>query len=103
MGSQIQITCDGCDFELIEIVGCGFAGVGYLVCVCDDCKVFVNRKHMGMLDGEVRPKFRCGSCRKPLRVIAPIDIEYGDVDGPLGRCPACSGNLTAFETGLMWD
>jgi len=103
MGSQIQINCDGCDIDLTETVGCGFAGIEYLVCVCDDCKVFVNRKHLGMLDGEARPKFRCGSCRKPLRVIAPVDNEYGDVDGPLGSCPICKGHLNSASTGLMWD
>ena len=57
----------------------------------------------GMLDGEARPKFRCGSCRKPLRVIAPVDNEYGDVDGPLGTCPVCKGQLNSASTGLMWD
>jgi len=103
MGSQIQINCDGCDIDLTETVGCGFAGIEYLVCVCDGCRVFVNRKHLGMLDGKVRPKFRCGSCRKPLRVIAPVDNEYGDIDGPLGSCPICKGHLNSASTGLMWD
>jgi len=103
MGSEIHIRCDGCDVDLTEIVGCGFIGIEHLVCVCDDCKVFVNRKHLGKLDGEVRPKFRCGTCRKPLRVIAPVDNEYGDVDGPLGSCPVCGGHLMSASTGLMWD
>ena len=103
MGSQIQIKCDGCDIDLTEIIGCGFAGTEYLVCVCDDCKVFANRTFMGMLFGETRPKFRCGKCRKPLRVIAPVDNEYGDVDGPLGMCPVCEGHLNSESTGMIWD
>ncbi len=103
MGSEIQIRCDGCDINLTEIVGCGFAGIEYLVCICYDCKVFVNRKYFGMLDGAVRPKFRCGSCRNPLRVIASVDNQYGDVDGQLGSCPVCNGHLISASTGMMWD
>ena len=44
MGSEIQIRCDGCDVDLTKIVSCGFAGLEYLICVCNDCKAFVNRK-----------------------------------------------------------
>lgn len=103
MGSEIQITCDGCELDLTEIIGCGFAGIEYLVCVCDQCKTFVNREHAGLLDGAVRPKFRCGICRKILRVIAPIMNEHGDSDESLGKCPSCGGDLTASSTGMLWD
>lgn len=103
MGSEIQITCSGCDVNLTELVGSGFTGHEYLVCVCDYCKSFVNREHSEILRGEVRAKFRCGKCRKPLRIIAPIENEFGDTDGPLGQCPKCGGNLSASDTGLMWD
>ena len=103
MGTQIYIECKRCSFDLTEMVGVGFAGIKYFICVCDDCKVFANRKHNQFRNGAVRPNFRCGVCRKPLRIVAPVDNDHEDTHGALVPCPICGGQLIASETSVMWD
>lgn len=116
MGSEIHITCDSCDVDITEEIGYGMMGIGILVCVCDTCRIFAIRKHNARLNSKPRPVYRCGKCRKPLRIIAPIDNDSDDDDwllGPsdddpddndllLGPCPICGGKLHGESTGLLW-
>ena len=103
MGSEIRITCNGCAVDLTEIVGVGFVGVEHLVLCCDSCGTFTRRENAHRWTGTSRPKYRCGRCRKLLRVVAPRDDESGDDEGPLGPCPICGHVLSGESTGLMWD
>ena len=100
MGSEIQITCNSCDVDITEEIGYGEVGIGIYVCVCDSCKVFATRKHNARLDGELHPKYRCGKCRKPLRIIAPTDDDSDDDDLSLGSCPICGGKLRGSPSSL---
>ena len=102
MGSEIRITCDSCDVDITEEIGYGMIGIGIFVCVCDSCRVFATRKHNARLDGEPRSIYRCGKCRKPLRIIAPTDDDSDDDDCSLGPCPICGGKLNGESTGLLW-
>ena len=103
MGSEIRITCSGCAVDLTEIVGVGFVGVEYLVLCCDNCRTFTTREDAHHLTGTRRRNYRCGSCRKQLRVLVPRDDESFDDDGLLGPCPICGQELRGASTGLMWD
>jgi len=102
MGSEIRITCDSCDVDITEEIGYGMMGIGIFVCVCDSCKLFATRQHNARLDGEPRSIYRCGKCRKPLRIIAPTDDDPDDDDWSPGLCPTCGGKLRAASTGLIW-
>ena len=105
---QIRIICDNCRVDMLEIVGTGMAGIEYLVCVCDKCRSFEKRNHSGPLEGKPRPKFRCGSCRKHLRVFAPfIDNSFYEPDLPRDesrdRCPVCGGRITIIDYQIEMD
>ncbi len=103
MGSEIRITCDSCDVDITEEIGYGMAGIGIYVCVCDFCKIFTTRKHNARSSGELGSAYKCGKCRKPLRIIAPSDDNSDDEDRSLGPCPICGGKLHGASTGLLWD
>ena len=105
---QIRIIFDNCRVDMLEIVGTGMAGIEYLVCVCDKCRLFEKRNHSGPLEGKPRPKFRCGSCRKHLRVFAPfIDNSFYEPDLPRDesrdRCPVCGGRITIIDYQIEMD
>jgi hypothetical protein len=102
-GARIQIKCDDRDVNLIENVRSDFCGIEHIVCVCDGCKVFISREYQIFLKGNVWSKGRWGICHKPLRMIALARNEYGDTDGPLGKCPFGAANLTPSNTGLLGD
>jgi hypothetical protein len=103
MGSEIRISCNGCDVDLTEMIGVGFIGTEYLVCACDNCKAFSRREHQGFFMGEPRPNFRCGNCRKVLRVVAPAINEENGTERVFDECPVCRGRLMFSDTGLLWD
>ena len=100
---QIQVTCDGCDVDMIDVIGTGMAGIENLLCGCDSCELFVTKHHSGPRDGKPRPKFRCRNCRKLLRVIAPVDDEYGDTEEWDYPCPVCEGHLFIVDMQIEMD
>jgi len=109
MGRQIHITCDGCTLERTELVGVGMMGVEHSVCGCDHCNTIVLRTRDLLARPRRAPRFRCGTCRKPLRIIEN-DRHAHDEDAypsslmrKLGRCPLCGGMLTGLDSGLIWD
>ena len=86
MGPESRIRPLGCDTGPFEIIG-----IWYLIDFGNNRKVLVNRKHLKMLDREVRQKLRYGSCCETFRMITPIDSEYRDVEGLLGSYTVCNG------------
>ena len=100
---QIRVICNRCDIDMLEIVGTGMLGVEHLICICDECGLFAKREHSGPLDGKPRPKCRCGSCRKLLRVFAPVDNDYRDIKELKHRCPVCGGRITVIDYAIEMD
>ena len=96
MASEVFITCDSCDVEVSALVGATMTAYEHLLCACDTCHVFMSREYKLIFPFTKSPKFRCGSCRRPLRVVCPFDDRDA---GPLGECPVCGGHLRGSTLG----
>ena len=118
MGSQIRLTCSGCELNTTHLVGVGMMGTGTQLCACYRCKKFVSRD-IGVRWNDddkvekVQLVTHCQSCGGELVVINPPrrvevwaeneDDDYFEIVGAPCKCPLCGEFLVSESTGLMWD
>ncbi len=118
MGSEIRLTCSGCNLNSTHLIGVGMMGIGSELCACYFCKKFVSREvsapwRTNDADESVQLLTHCESCGGELVVINPpwreVDwlsdesSEVFEIVGDPCECPLCGGFLLSESTGLMWD
>lgn len=118
MGSEIRLTCSGCDLNSTHLIGVGMMGIGSELCACYTCKKFVSRElstpwRIIEPSESVQLLTHCESCGGELVVINPpwrdevwadeaMDDEF-EIFGEPCECPLCGGSLLSESTGLLWD